>query len=147
MLHFINPREKKKNKSKVAEVATDCIKSKFSLKTTREFPKNMSFSLFLSEIAGLLFYRRTSRLPYFYRSQAFTVVFRTVLFIWQKCTAACEVALFILISCLLKPMFLANVPVLYPLKIPENQRFYGVFRGYEIGTLAIHGLSRPFLGK
>ena len=55
MLHFINPREKKKNKSKVAEVATDCIKSKFSLKTTREFPKNMSFSLFLSEIAGLLF--------------------------------------------------------------------------------------------
>ena len=25
--------------------------------------------------------------------------------------------------------FLANVPILYPLKAPENQRFSGVFSG------------------
>ena len=36
--------------------------------------------------------------------------------------------------------FLANVPILYPLKAPENQRFSGVFRGYKIGTLARNGL-------
>ena len=32
--------------------------------------------------------------------------------------------------------FLANVPILYPLKTPENQRFSGVFRGYKMKTLA-----------
>ena len=32
--------------------------------------------------------------------------------------------------------FLANVPILYPLKTPENQKFSGVFRGYKMGTLA-----------
>ena len=32
--------------------------------------------------------------------------------------------------------FLANVPILYPLKTPENLWFSGVFRGYKIGTLA-----------
>ena len=26
-------------------------------------------------------------------------------------------------------LFLANIPILYPLKTPENQRFSGVFRG------------------
>ena len=30
----------------------------------------------------------------------------------------------------------ANVPLLYPLKTSENQRFSGVFRGYRNGTLA-----------
>ena len=29
-----------------------------------------------------------------------------------------------------------NVPILYPLKTPENQRFSGFFGGYKIGTLA-----------
>ena len=38
--------------------------------------------------------------------------------------------------------FLANVPILYPLKTPENQRFSGVFRGYKIGTLARNGLMQ-----
>ena len=38
--------------------------------------------------------------------------------------------------------FLANVPILYPLKTPENQRFSGVFRGYKMGTLARNGLMQ-----
>ena len=32
--------------------------------------------------------------------------------------------------------FLANVPILYPLKTPENQRFSGVFREHKMGILA-----------
>ena len=36
--------------------------------------------------------------------------------------------------------FLTNVPILYRLKTPENQRFSGVFRGYKMGTLARNGL-------
>ena len=39
----------------------------------------------------------------------------------------------------IKP-FLANVPMLQPLKIPKNQRFSGVFWGYKMGTLNINGL-------
>ena len=30
----------------------------------------------------------------------------------------------------------ANVPILYPLKTPENLKFSGVFRGYKMGALA-----------
>ena len=33
-------------------------------------------------------------------------------------------------------LFPANVPLLYPLKKSENQKFSHVFRGYRIGTLA-----------
>ena len=33
-----------------------------------------------------------------------------------------------------------NVPILYPLKTPENLRFSGVFRGHKIGTLIRSGL-------
>ena len=33
-------------------------------------------------------------------------------------------------------LFLVNVPILYPLKTPENQKFSGVVRSYEMGTLA-----------
>ena len=29
--------------------------------------------------------------------------------------------------------FMANVPILYPLKTPENLWFSGVFRGYNMG--------------
>ena len=36
--------------------------------------------------------------------------------------------------------FLANVPISYPLKTPENLWFSGVFRGYEMGTLTRNGL-------
>ena len=36
--------------------------------------------------------------------------------------------------------FLANIPILYPLKTSENQRFSGVFRDYKMGTLARNGL-------
>ena len=32
--------------------------------------------------------------------------------------------------------FLANIPILHPMKTPENQRFSGVFTGYKMGTLA-----------
>ena len=38
-------------------------------------------------------------------------------------------------------LFPANVPILYPLETPENQRFSGVFRGYKMGTLAGNGLT------
>ena len=38
-------------------------------------------------------------------------------------------------------LFLANVPILYPLKTPENQIFSGVFKGYRMGTFARDGLS------
>ena len=34
--------------------------------------------------------------------------------------------------------FLANAPILYPLK-PSYQRFSGDFRGYKMGTLARNG--------
>ena len=33
-------------------------------------------------------------------------------------------------------LFLANVSILYPLEIPENQRFSGVFRDFKMRTLA-----------
>ena len=36
----------------------------------------------------------------------------------------------------------ANVPILYPLKMSENQRFSDVFRGYKKGTLAWNGLKK-----
>ena len=36
--------------------------------------------------------------------------------------------------------FLANVPILYPLKTPENLWLSDVFRGYKMGTLAGNGL-------
>ena len=36
---------------------------------------------------------------------------------------------------------LTNVPILYPLKKPENQRFSCVFRGNKIGTLTRNGLK------
>ena len=38
--------------------------------------------------------------------------------------------------------FLANVPILYPLKTPENLFFSGAFRGYQMGTLARNGLMK-----
>ena len=40
--------------------------------------------------------------------------------------------------------FLANVPILYPLKTPENQRFSYVFRGSKIGALARNGSIHYF---
>ena len=39
-------------------------------------------------------------------------------------------------------LFLADAPILYSQKAPENQRFSGVFMGYKMGTLARHGLIR-----
>ena len=41
--------------------------------------------------------------------------------------------------------FLANVPILYPLKTPKNLWFCGVFRGYKMGTLARNGLMNTYL--
>ena len=38
--------------------------------------------------------------------------------------------------------FLVNVPVLYPLKTPENQRFFGAFKGYKMGSLPRYGLNK-----
>ena len=38
---------------------------------------------------------------------------------------------------------LANVPILYPLKTPKNQKFSGVFRGgYKMAKLARNGLMK-----
>ena len=39
--------------------------------------------------------------------------------------------------------FLANGPILYPLKTPVNQRFSGILRRYKMGTLARNGLTQP----
>ena len=39
--------------------------------------------------------------------------------------------------------FLTNVPFSYPLKIPENLEFTGVFRGYMMGTLVRNNLKIP----
>ena len=38
---------------------------------------------------------------------------------------------------------MANFSILYPLKIRENQRFWGVFRGFKMGTLVGNGLKKP----
>ena len=38
-------------------------------------------------------------------------------------------------------LFLADVPFLYPLKIPQNLWFSSVFRGYEMGALTRNGLT------
>ena len=43
--------------------------------------------------------------------------------------------------------FLANVPILYPLKTPENQRFFGVFRRYKMGTPAGNKLINVIIFK
>ena len=40
--------------------------------------------------------------------------------------------------------FLTNVPISYPLKTPENVRFFRVFRVYKMGTLARNGLTKLF---
>ena len=37
--------------------------------------------------------------------------------------------------------FQANVPILYPLKTPENLWCFGVFRGYKMRALARNGLG------
>ena len=37
--------------------------------------------------------------------------------------------------------FMAKVLILYPLKIPESQRFSGVFKGYKMGALARNELK------
>ena len=39
--------------------------------------------------------------------------------------------------------FLANIPILYPLKTSENRKFSGVFRGYKIVTLGRNVSSFP----
>ena len=41
--------------------------------------------------------------------------------------------------------FLANVPILYPLKTPENLWFSSVFRGYKMGTLARNGFKKSII--
>ena len=40
--------------------------------------------------------------------------------------------------------FLVKVSILYLLKTPENQRFFGVFRGYKMGILARDRLNKYF---
>ena len=37
--------------------------------------------------------------------------------------------------------FLADVPILYSLKTPENQKVSNVFRVYKIGILSRNGLT------
>ena len=39
----------------------------------------------------------------------------------------------------------ANVPILYPLKTSENQRFSGVFRGHKMETLTGNGFKKCLL--
>ena len=56
------------------------------------------------------------------------------------CSGPCQTSVVELFWKIINP-FLANVPILYPLKIQENQRFSNVFRGYKMGTLARIGLT------
>ena len=37
-------------------------------------------------------------------------------------------------------LFLTNIPILYPLKTPENQTFPFVFRGCKMGPLVVNEL-------
>ena len=39
--------------------------------------------------------------------------------------------------------FLANVPISYPLKTTEHQRYSGVFWGYKMGILVRNGIIFP----
>ena len=41
--------------------------------------------------------------------------------------------------------FSSNIPLLYPLKTSENQRFSEVFRGYRSGTFVENGLKTHYL--
>ena len=43
--------------------------------------------------------------------------------------------------------FLANVPILYPLKIPDNQGFSGIFRGYKMEAFVRNGLKNKKVNK
>ena len=43
--------------------------------------------------------------------------------------------------------FLANVPILYPLEIPENQNAFSVFRGYKMGIKARKGLIKFIIAR
>ena len=36
--------------------------------------------------------------------------------------------------------FLANMPILYPLKTPPQQNYSSVFKSYKMGTMARNGL-------
>ena len=38
--------------------------------------------------------------------------------------------------------FPASVPILHPLKTPENQKASGVFRDYKIGVMTQNGLIK-----
>ena len=38
--------------------------------------------------------------------------------------------------------FLANVPILYFLKKTENQKYFGVFKWFEMGTLTRTGVMK-----
>ena len=44
-----------------------------------------------------------------------------------------------------KVVWLADVPILYPLKTTENQIFSCVFRGHKMGTLARNGPEATLL--
>ena len=46
------------------------------------------------------------------------------------------------VKAILFNLFLANVPILYPLKTPKNLWFFGVFRGYKMRALARIWLTR-----
>ena len=58
---------------------------------------------------------------------------------FRQCTTRAKTKI-LLIMVNINP-FPANVPILHPLKTPENHRFSSVFRGYKTGTLAGNGLT------
>ena len=55
----------------------------------------------------------------------------------QLVSADCESVSFLYIAMISVNSFLANVPILYPRKTPENQRFSVVFRGYKMRTVSL----------
>ena len=58
----------------------------------------------------------------------------------QRCV--CESFTAIVLTLVFLNLFLANVPILYPMKTPKNLRFSGVFSGYKMGTLARNVLTQ-----
>ena len=43
--------------------------------------------------------------------------------------------------------FLVNVPILYPLETPGNQKASSVFRGYKMGIMARKGLIKFIIAR
>ena len=72
-------------------------------------------------------------------NEGFNLVFEktSILYVWLNPESTPDIG-----GCKLAiNLFLANVPILYPLKTPENLWFSSVFSRYKMGTLTQNRLS------